>query len=100
MIFGQGEIAMFFALLIASFRGLALFLAGSTVSYWLMQNAPVSEVLLSLGFALFVWLLAKGFHAIMGAAVPQLKFLNARQKRILAAVVCVAIGFVFSMGAM
>lgn len=89
---------MFFVILVMMFRWLALFLAGSSVAYGLLLGGSVGEMLPSLGFSLFVWLLAKGMDAIMNNA-SQVKFLDTKQKRIIAAVASFAMGVIFALTA-
>lgn len=89
---------MFFVILAAMFRWLALFLAGSSLGYLLFKGGALSDTLLTVGFALLVWLMAKGISALMGNSV-QLKFLDTKQKRVIAAVASFAMGVIFALTA-
>ena len=85
---------MFFVLLTASFRFLALFVAGASLSCFLFHGSGIGETAGTLGFALFVWLLGAGIDALL--KIPfTLKFLNTRKKRIIATIICFVLGFVF-----
>ena len=90
---------MFFVILTNMFRWLALFVAGSSLGCLLFQGASIGETLGTLGFALFVWLLAKGIDFIIRIPL-QLKFLDTKTKRIIAAAASFAMGFLFALCAL
>ena len=88
---------LFFVILVNMFRWLALFLAGGSLGFLFFHGASIGETLGTLGFALFVWLLAKGINCIMGIPL-QLKFIDTKKKRIIAAVASFVMGILFAMG--
>lgn len=57
----------------------------------------MGETLGTLGFGLFVWFLGKGINALMQFPFT-FKFLDTRKKRIIAAIISVAMGFLLPMG--
>ena len=88
---------MFFVILFLSFQGLAFFIAGGTLSSILIMETPISDILLSLLFALFVWLLGKGLSALLGGVPSTFKCLNTRKKRIVAAIIIFIVGFILDV---
>lgn len=88
---------MFFYIISLLFQWLALFLAGGSLSFLMFHGASIGETLGTLGFGLFVWFLGKGINALMQFPFT-FKFLDTRKKRIIAAIISVAMGFLLPMG--
>jgi len=87
---------MFFAVLPLLFQWLALYVAGGSLGFFLVMGSPISDMLIDMVFALFVWLLAKGISAMFRIPVT-FKFLNTRAKKILAAIIIFVSGFILPL---
>ena len=86
---------MMFALFALGLRWAALFIAGGSLQFLIFQNASVSDTLMTLGMSVVMWLFAK--LITFAFRLPHFRVLNTRKKRIIAAIISLAMGFVLPM---
>lgn len=70
----------------------ALYLTGGSTFFFLFRGASIIETLGVYGMAAFMWLIGKGIQWMLGNPRPP-KFLDTRNKRIIAAVASFLLGF-------
>ncbi len=70
----------------------ALYLTGGSTFFLLFRGSSFTESLAGYGMAAFMWLIGKGINWMLGNPRPP-KFLNTRNKRIIAAVASFLLGF-------
>ena len=79
------------------FRFSSLFMAGGGLHFWLFKGDKFSNMLITLGMALFMWGIAKLISFVLKINNP--RFLNTRAKRIIAAVICILLGLLLPFDA-
>lgn len=71
----------------------ALTITGMSLQYLIFSNGTLTDTLITLAMAAFMWLFAKLTSFAMKMPPSAFKFLNTRRKRIIAAVISFAMGF-------